>query len=63
MVCVKAYLGPCQTAMMNFFSQHYWQLTDVSYFGKKVPSKIFGRVLNETKYSRTDQVKFVEDSF
>ena len=32
------------------------------FFGKKVPSKTFDRVLNGTKYSRTDQVKFVEDS-
>ena len=37
-------------------------LKAIQEFRKKTPSLMFGRVLNGTKYSRMDQVKFVEDN-
>ena len=56
-----AYFEACQTSW-GFFAKKYQHLKS-AIFAKKVFSKIFNRVINRTKNSRIDQVKFVEDKF
>ena len=50
----EANLEPCQTSTV--------ELLAVNYFRKNTLSHMFDRALNGSRYSRMDQVKFVEDS-
>ena len=56
----KVQEGPIRTSTMEFFCKNRLPLVD--YFLAKSPSQMFGCVRNETKYSRINQVKFVEDN-
>ena len=44
----EAYLKPCQTSMMELFSENsdFWK----SYFHKKSPSKMFNKVISMSEF-------------
>ena len=46
--------------LLNIY-ENSWELSNVKYFREKFYHKIIERALNESKYSKMDQVKFVED--
>ena len=42
----NAYLGPCETCIIELFCKNSWRVSAISKFFKKAPSKMFDKVVN-----------------